>query len=93
MNKFKLNALAAITATFGLIGYANGSATNQQIVDQLSTLKVNYKLLDNRAADNGVDCAKLGADWASCNKVMITLTNTGDESKARTGRFIFTVFV
>lgn len=26
MNKFKLNALAAITATFGLIGYANGSA-------------------------------------------------------------------
>ncbi len=83
MNKFKLNALAAITATFGLIGYANGSATNQQVVDQLSTLKVNYKLLDNRAADNGVDCAKLGADWASCNKVMITLTNTGDEIKGQ----------
>ncbi len=32
MNKFKLNALAAITATFGLIGYANGSATNQQVL-------------------------------------------------------------
>lgn len=79
MNKFKLNTLAAITATFGLMGYANADTNNQQLVDQLSTLKVNYKLLDNRAADNGVDCAKLGADWASCNKVMITLTNTGDK--------------
>ncbi|WP_145586363.1 beta-N-acetylhexosaminidase [Yersinia rochesterensis] len=83
MNKFRLNALAAITATFGLMGYAHADTTNQQLVDQLSTLKVNYKILDNRAAENGVDCAKLGADWASCNKVLITLTNTGDEIKGQ----------
>lgn len=83
MNRFKLNTLAAITATFGLMGAANADTTNQQIVDQLSTLKVNYKVLDNRAGENGVDCAKLGADWASCNQVMITLTNTGDEIKGR----------
>lgn len=83
MNKFKLNALAAMTATFGLMGYASANTINQQIVDQLSTLKVNYKIVDNRAAENGVDCAKLGADWASCNKVMITLTNTGDEIKGQ----------
>lgn len=83
MNKFRLNALAAITATFGLMGAAHADATNQQIVDQLSALKVNYKVLDNRAAENGVDCAKLGADWASCNKVLITLTNTGDEIKGQ----------
>ncbi|WP_145561301.1 beta-N-acetylhexosaminidase [Yersinia bercovieri] len=83
MNRFKLNTLAAITATFGLMGAANADTANQQIVDQLSTLKVNYKVLDNRAGENGVDCAKLGADWASCNQVMITLTNTGDEIKGR----------
>ncbi|WP_145592648.1 beta-N-acetylhexosaminidase [Yersinia bercovieri] len=83
MNRFKLNTLAAITATFGLMGAANADTANQQIVDQLSTLKVNYKVLDNRAGENGVDCAKLGADWASCNQVMITLTNTGDEIKSR----------
>ncbi|MFV8761059.1 carbohydate-binding domain-containing protein, partial [Yersinia enterocolitica] len=83
MNKFRLNALAAITATFGLMGAAHADATNQQIVDQLSALKVNYKVLDNRAAENGVDCAKLGADWASCNKVLITLTNNGDEIKGQ----------
>lgn len=83
MNKFKLNTLAAITATFGLMGAANADTTNQQIVDQLSTLKVNYKVLDNRAGEHGVDCAKLGADWASCNQVMMTLTNTGDEIKGQ----------
>lgn len=83
MNRFKLNTLAAITATFGLMGAANADTANQQIVDQLSTLKVNYKVLDNRAGENGVDCARLGADWASCNQVMITLTNTGDEIKGR----------
>ncbi|WP_145572061.1 beta-N-acetylhexosaminidase [Yersinia bercovieri] len=83
MNRFKLNTLAAITATFGLMGAANADTANQQIVDQLSTLKVNYKVLDNRAGESGVDCARLGADWASCNQVMITLTNTGDEIKGR----------
>ncbi|AJJ10377.1 chitobiase [Yersinia rohdei] len=79
MNRFKLNALAAMAATLGLMGYANADTAPQQLVDKLSTLKVNYKILDNRAAEHGVDCAKLGADWASCNKVMITLTNTGDQ--------------
>ncbi|WP_145513523.1 family 20 glycosylhydrolase [Yersinia massiliensis] len=83
MNKFKLSTLAAITATFGLMGSAQADTTPQQLVDQLSTLKVNYKILDNRAGENGVDCAKLGADWASCNKVMITLTNSGDEIKGQ----------
>lgn len=83
MHKFKLSTLAAITATFGLMGSALADATPQQLVDQLSTLKVNYKILDNRAGENGVDCVKLGADWASCNKVMITLTNTGDEIKGQ----------
>ena len=83
MNKFKLSTLAAITATFGLMGSALADTSPQQLVDQLSTLKVNYKILDNRAGENGVDCAKLGADWASCNKVMITLTNTGDEIKGQ----------
>ncbi|WP_049610913.1 beta-N-acetylhexosaminidase, partial [Yersinia massiliensis] len=83
MNKFKLSTLAAITATFGLMGSALADTTPQQLVDQLSTLKVNYKILDNRAGENGVDCAKLGADWASCNKVMITLTNSGDEIKGQ----------
>jgi len=81
MNKFKMSALAALTATVGLFGSVGSAMANQQVVDQLSQLKVNLKMLDNRAADNGVDCAKLGADWASCNKVLITLANDGQEIK------------
>ncbi|CAM3426899.1 MULTISPECIES: beta-N-acetylhexosaminidase [Yersinia] len=83
MNKFKLSALAALTATFGLMGAAQASPADQQVVDQLSQLKVNFKIKDNRAADNGTDCAALGADWASCNKTLITLTNAGDEIQGK----------
>lgn len=77
MKIFKFTAIAA--ATLGLLSYAGGALADQQLVDKLSQLKVNYQLLDNRAADNGVDCAKLGADWASCNQVVITLNNDGPE--------------
>ncbi|TQI79469.1 hexosaminidase [Serratia fonticola] len=80
MNKFKMSALAVLTAT-GLFGSIGSAMANQQVVDQLSQLKVNLKMLDNRAAEHGVDCAKLGADWASCHKVMITLTNGSQEIK------------
>ncbi|MGL5385447.1 MAG: beta-N-acetylhexosaminidase [Serratia sp. (in: enterobacteria)] len=81
MNKFKMSALAALTATVGLLGSVGSAMANQQVVDQLSQLQVNLKMLDNRAAENGVDCAKLGADWASCHKVLITLTNGNQEIK------------
>lgn len=79
MKKFRLSMLAAVTVTLGLVGCADKSNNDQQIVNQLSQLKVNYKVMNNRAADNGVDCAVLGADWASCNQVMITLTNDGEQ--------------
>lgn len=81
MNKFKMSALAALTATVGLLGSVGSAMANQQVVDQLSQLQVNLKMLDNRAAEHGVDCAKLGADWASCHKVLITLTNGNQEIK------------
>ncbi|CAI2086737.1 beta-N-acetylhexosaminidase [Serratia ficaria] len=77
MNRFKLSALAALTATLGLFGGAGNALANQQLVDQLSQLKLNVKMVDNRAADGGLDCAALGADWAACNRVLITLSNDG----------------
>ncbi|CAI0927668.1 beta-N-acetylhexosaminidase [Serratia entomophila] len=77
MNGFKLSALAALTATLGLFGGMGNAMANQQLVDQLSQLKLNVKMVDNRAADSGVDCAALGADWAACNRVLITLSNAG----------------
>ncbi len=64
MNAFKLSALAALTATMGFLGGMGNAMADQQLVDQLSQLKLNVKMLDNRAGENGVDCAALGADWA-----------------------------
>ncbi|MEW7001804.1 carbohydate-binding domain-containing protein [Serratia ureilytica] len=77
MNAFKLSALAALTATMGFLGGMGHAMADQQLVDQLSQLKLNVKMLDNRAGENGVDCAALGADWASCNRVLFTLSNDG----------------
>ncbi len=77
MNAFKLSALAALTATMGFLGGMGSAMADQQLVDQLSQLKLNVKMLDNRAGENGVDCAALGADWASCNRVLFTLSNDG----------------
>ena len=83
MNKFKLSALAALTGTIGLFGSVGNAMANQPLVDQLSQLKLNLKMVDNRAAENGLDCGKLGADWAACNKVLIGLTNDNQEIKGQ----------
>lgn len=74
MNKFRASFLAV--ALFSALTGGKVFA-NQQIVDQISQFGVKYKVTDNHAALNGVDCAALGADWASCNRATITLTNPG----------------
>jgi len=75
MKAFKLKAIIAA----GLFGCVGSSIADQHLVDRLSELQVNYRLQDNRAADNGVKCGELGADFASCYTATITLTNGGQE--------------
>lgn len=62
-----------LTAALGC-GSAIGS---QAVVDRISGFGLNYRVIDNKAAANGVDCAKLGADWGLCNRGVITLSNPG----------------
>ena len=66
-----------------LPGYGNGAAPAQQVVDQISQFGVRYQVTDNQAAQHGTDCAALGADWASCNRAIITLTNNGPALTSR----------
>lgn len=74
MNIFKASLITmALASTLG----SGSSLANQQVVDQVSQFGVKYLVTDNQAAQNGVDCAALGADWASCNRATITLTNPG----------------
>lgn len=71
MKRLNKSVLAALV--FGMLSGQAGA--DQKTVGQLSEFGVKYQVLDNHAALNGVDCAALGADWASCNKAVITLTN------------------
>lgn len=80
MKNFKLSALAVLATA---CSFAGGAMASQKTVDQLSQFKVNYQIVDNLAATHGVDCSALGADWASCNKVTITLTNPSEELKSK----------
>ncbi|MDX7988943.1 beta-N-acetylhexosaminidase [Xenorhabdus sp. 12] len=83
MKTVKLRTLAALITAVGFMGitYAEMSPqvsqqmSSQQVVESLSQLKVNFKVIDNQAGSHGTDCAILGADSAACNRVNITLSN------------------
>lgn len=60
MNKFKLSALAVLAATAGMFGAAGSAMADQPLVERLSQLKLNIKMLDNRAAE----AAWTAPDWA-----------------------------
>lgn len=82
MKKIKTAILStAITSILGFCGCQFAHAT-QQVVDSMSSqLQVNYTIVDNNANNDGVDCAGLGADWASCNKVTVSFKNVGPAIK------------
>ncbi|WLI78316.1 beta-N-acetylhexosaminidase [Kosakonia sp. H02] len=75
MKTLRLSMLT--TAMLAMFGSTTALAS-QSTVDAISHFNLNYAVKDNFAALNGVDCAKLGADWASCNKAVISLTNNGE---------------
>lgn len=78
MKKFKSAIIATSIATLLSMGATQSASASQKIVDTMSSqLRLNYQIVDNDAVNHGVDCAALGADWASCNKVTLTLKNTG----------------
>ncbi|MGL4861099.1 MAG: beta-N-acetylhexosaminidase [Enterobacteriaceae bacterium] len=66
------------------VGCTYKKETQQQLVDRLSQqLQVNYQIVDNQGADNGLPCAQLGADWGACNRSILTLANEGSEVKRK----------
>lgn len=51
---------------------------NQTLVDSLaSQLDVNFTIVENHGAQNGLACKAMGAEWASCNKSVMTIVNDG----------------
>ncbi|MDX5593284.1 beta-N-acetylhexosaminidase [Pseudovibrio sp. SPO723] len=76
--------LAAMVPLLLGLSTAQADQTPHQLVDALSEISVKFQVLDNQAAEDGVDCSSLGADWGSCNTVNLTLTN-GDTAIEGTG--------
>jgi hexosaminidase len=82
MKKIKTAILATSIASLLSMGATQSVFASQQIVDSMSSqLNVKYKVIDNQAGAHGVNCSALGADWAACNKVLISLKNNGPAIK------------
>ncbi|WP_390520473.1 beta-N-acetylhexosaminidase [Vibrio fortis] len=71
--------LLSVAVLAGLSGCAATQSTEQQVVNMLAdNLDVQYEVLTNHGANEGLACQDLGAEWASCNKVNMTLVNQGE---------------
>ena len=71
------SAISKLMLGLAVAGLTHGASANQQLADQISHFGVRYQVTDNQAARHGTDCAALGADFASCNRATIVLTNPG----------------
>ncbi|MDA0149358.1 beta-N-acetylhexosaminidase [Vibrio sp. LaRot3] len=71
-------SLIAVSVLATLAG-CSSIQNSQQVVNTLAdNLDVNYEVLTNHGANEGLACQDLGAEWASCNKVLMTLENQGE---------------
>ncbi|MEZ9230494.1 beta-N-acetylhexosaminidase [Vibrio amylolyticus] len=67
---------ASVLAT--LSGCSSFQTSEQKVVDSLANnLDIQYHVLTNHGAVDGLACQDLGAEFASCNKVNMTLHNDG----------------
>ncbi len=73
------HSLIAVSVIATLAGCSALSSSEQQVVNSLAdNLDIHYQVLTNHGANEGLACQELGAEWASCNKVNMTLVNQGD---------------
>ena len=71
--------LLSVAVLAGLTGCAVTQSAQQQVVNTLAdNLDVQYEVLTNHGANEGLACQDLGAEWASCNQVNMTLVNQGE---------------
>ncbi|MDD1782356.1 carbohydate-binding domain-containing protein [Enterovibrio sp. ZSDZ35] len=77
---FKLGMLsAAIAAGLTGCGTLQLGSEQQHIVDALSSqLNISYDIVTNHGAQEGMACQEMGAEWASCNEITMTVVNDGD---------------
>ncbi|NAX20353.1 beta-N-acetylhexosaminidase [Vibrio sp. V39_P1S14PM300] len=77
------HSVVAASVIAMLAGCASMQSTEQQVVNALAdNLDIQYQVITNHGANQGLACQDLGAEWASCNQVNMTLVNQGDAINA-----------
>ncbi|WP_367987069.1 beta-N-acetylhexosaminidase [Vibrio sp. NTOU-M3] len=78
------HSLIATSVIATLAGCSSLQSSEQQVVNTLAdNLDIQYQVLTNHGANDGLACQDLGAEWASCNKVNMTLVNQGEAVNAK----------
>lgn len=78
---FKVGLLSTAIA-LSLVGCGSLQLGSKNVVEQLtSQLDISYEIKTNVGMQDGIACQDMGAEWASCNKVVMTLKNDGDAVK------------
>ncbi|RJX70136.1 beta-N-acetylhexosaminidase [Vibrio sinensis] len=73
------HSLIAASVIATLAGCSSLQNPEQQVVNTLAdNLDIQYEVLTNHGANEGLACKDLGAEWASCNQVNMTLVNDGE---------------
>ncbi|MCD9487136.1 beta-N-acetylhexosaminidase [Photobacterium iliopiscarium] len=73
----KLTALASFIA-LAVTGCATQGNDDEAVVKKLANnLDVTYEIVTQHGAEEGLQCKTLGAEWASCDLINLTLKNNG----------------
>ncbi|MCD9543812.1 family 20 glycosylhydrolase [Photobacterium carnosum] len=73
----KLTALASFIA-LAITGCATQGNNDEKVVENLAnSLDVTYEIVTQHGAEEGLQCKTLGAEWASCDLINLTLKNNG----------------
>lgn len=78
MLKKSLLAICCFTALYGC-GAPSHNPTQTQVDKLANNLDMSFEIVTNYGKENGIACAELQADYASCNVVNIVLTNEGSQ--------------
>lgn len=88
---FKPTVLASLVALAATGCTSNQIAmSDQEVVNNLAAnLGVNYQVVTNHGANEGLKCQQLEAEWASCDLINLTLVNNGPAVTSKDWKIYF----
>ena len=80
MSTFKKTALVSLVSAAMMGCASDAPISDTELTRKLAkNLDVQYELVTNQGANEGLQCQNLGAEWASCDLINLTLENNGPD--------------